>query len=311
MLNAQIVYSPCDIHTNCNYFISDSIVFEQPTQLLIFDNDSLWQIGTPGKTIFNQAWSPNFAIMTDTINPYPDSSNTSFWFKIKPYEFGDLFIAFNHMVDVGMGDSCIIEMSLDGLEWFSIIDFLQNSFNYSFPMMHSFNTDLQTLTTQTNFTPETPKNLYFTDTTFGWTQTIIWIDWLIMVKENFINKFADSLYFRFRFTSGINSFNNEGWIIDNFYLGSFSYKSGNISDFQNKSFIKIFPNPADNFIEWDLNELESPINITISNLNGIEIQSEIVNSNHFNVSKIPNGYYLLKFIDNSGKIFHSKLLISR
>ncbi|MCX6722534.1 MAG: hypothetical protein NT094_00505, partial [Candidatus Staskawiczbacteria bacterium] len=67
-----------------DYFPLDTIYFEyntipfqiQPT------TDNCWQVGRPSKSNFSSAYSPPLAILTDTLNPYPVNSNSSFSFVI-------------------------------------------------------------------------------------------------------------------------------------------------------------------------------------------------------------------------------------
>src|SRR5262245_53236893 len=50
---------------------------------IIFDTSSsnLWQICTPEKPFFGEAYSSPHAILTDTVNPYPIANHSSFILK--------------------------------------------------------------------------------------------------------------------------------------------------------------------------------------------------------------------------------------
>ena len=48
---------------------------------LVVDPAGLWQIGSPDKTIFTEAFTLPNAIVTDTANPYPTNANSSFILK--------------------------------------------------------------------------------------------------------------------------------------------------------------------------------------------------------------------------------------
>ena len=51
--------------------------------LISFDTSSInvWQIGVPNKIIFDTSYSPNRAILTDTINAYPPNDTSVFTFE--------------------------------------------------------------------------------------------------------------------------------------------------------------------------------------------------------------------------------------
>ncbi len=64
-------------------YVSYGINFDDPSELFRLEIDSLngnniWQIGKPRKTIFNSAFSPLNAIVTDTSDFYPINNYSSF-----------------------------------------------------------------------------------------------------------------------------------------------------------------------------------------------------------------------------------------
>lgn len=313
-VNSQIVYFPFSCSFGCGYLVSDSMNFEQSSNLLSFDNDSLWQIGIPQKNIFNEAWSLPNALITDTINAYPDSVNTAFSLKIFPYLMGDLFIAFTHKVDVGEGDSCIVEFSTDGNSWLSMIELFGEPFSFEHPFPIFFDTDLQTgLSYPEIFNGfDTVRNLFYSDTAFDWTQTVIWIDWVIIVKNNILfDKFTDSLYVRFRFVSDENPDNKEGWMLDNFCIGNYWYKGTNIHETNYCNFVSTFPNPADFQTSWLYENFVYPLKIAIYDFDGKLVKNENLTSNTLKVDYLPEGQYFIHFYDAAGRNGYSKLQILR
>src|ERR1043165_9963954 len=101
--------------------------FDQSNELYItIDTASgnLWQIGNPGKSYFNDAWSAPNAIVTDTLQTYP-ANNTSVFQILLPFSFVGWAseIQFKHRYQTTSNhDGGYIEFSHDnGQTWYNVI----------------------------------------------------------------------------------------------------------------------------------------------------------------------------------------------
>jgi len=82
------------------------------------DSTNIWQIGPPQKTIFESASTVPNALLTDTINSYPNSDSSSFYFTVDPslFTFGILALSWNQKLDYENGsDGGLIEVNQDTL----------------------------------------------------------------------------------------------------------------------------------------------------------------------------------------------------
>ena len=106
-----------------------SINFEDTSEYKFFSNDTnnVWHIGKPQKDILflpsNHPYLGKYAIVTDTIDCYPDSIHASFQFKLTLGEGDEYEISFSHKYDFEeKSDGGIIETSFDhGHTWYNIL----------------------------------------------------------------------------------------------------------------------------------------------------------------------------------------------
>jgi hypothetical protein len=179
----------------------------------------LWQIGTPSKAVFNSAYSPTLALVTDTLNTYPNGNISSFEFVIKSDDW--TFISFWHRYNSdSLADGGIVEVSNDGgASWTNVI----NAPGYWFT---NFYTNTNTITSNSNKPGFTGNS--------GWVKSTIHFP----VAMNYVR-------FKFTFTSDNTNTNKDGWIIDSF---DFTCIGTGIKEINANSPIHIFPNPTSNFI---------------------------------------------------------------
>ncbi len=304
---AQQIFFPFYYDPFANYWITDSLNFEDPSSIELVIQDTHWQIGTPQKVFFDQAWSEPKVIVTDTTGPYSAYFDGSFYFKINPLQMTNLFISFNHKADLGPGDFCVLDLSVNGTTWYGLEDFC--NYYITWGIMTVGETDLNTNISDFQYYFDQPEGLYYTDTTFNWMQTSIWLQWIFPLKDN-AALFTDSLFVRFRFVSDANEQNQEGWMIDNIYIGEF-FVGGTINEnFVNKYMI-LSPNPSEGIFTFQSRNIQYPVSVTMCDLSGKTLFSETVHSNTLNVSQFQNGLYLLKFTDSSGMQSYSKIQISK
>ncbi len=306
-VHAQTVYFPYENLTGSYFNVNDSINFEESYSQLQFDADSLWQIGSPDKILFNQAWSPPNVIITDTVGAYPDSVNTWFYLKYYPWYEMNLFVSFNQRVDVGEGDSCIVEFSVNSTDWMSFQEL--NSMFSMFGWPHLGTYAITDLATENTVIADSLTNPVFSDTTTVWEQHSFWFLYNLAVKDTQYF-FTDSLYVRFRFVSDENFASQEGWMIDNFYIGDWNISTP-VEEFYSKTEIVLMPNPCDGNVELDCANCVYPIHVQCFDLLGKLMYEKKLFDRKLDVTHLPNGQYILHFIDASSQYNISKLLIQK
>ncbi len=92
--------------------------------------------------------------------------------------------------------------------------------------------------------------------------------------------------------------------------GSEAIESSEIT-FKTKPNISIYPNPATNFISVD--NAEEVKSISIFNLVGRKLKSfeNIQKDEHYDVSSLSNGMYLVQVVDHSNKIITTQRISKR
>jgi hypothetical protein len=180
--------------------------------------NNIWQIGTPSKAIFDSAYSKPLALLTDTINNYPDNTQSSFEFVIRTDDHTS--ISFWHRFDTDLHkDGGIIEVSTDGgLSWINVVKDTINDFSFI-----NFYSSSDTIISNNN-------EEGFTGSSGGWIKSTIY-------------KSGGMEYYRFRFTFSSDSVNNgsDGWMIDNF---EFLCIGTGIEETWLSDQINIYPNPT-------------------------------------------------------------------
>jgi len=207
-----------------------NIDFEEPgpVERIFIDTVSLahnvWQVGVPGKTIFNSALSPVHAIVTDTLNPYPVNDTSQFIIThVRPGPWGggnySLLLDFSFKMNTDtLTDFGRIEVSIDhGANW---INLLTQDATYGFNWVY-------------------PKPV-LSGSTNGW----------VHFSEDINNLtygvgYSDTLWYRFTFISDNIQTNKEGWMIDDLLFND--YWEG-ISEIHPGSLLSVSPNPASDFI---------------------------------------------------------------
>jgi len=239
----------------------------------------VWQIGQPGKTVFNSANSIPNAIVTDTLNPVPPNDTSVFYLKhVRDNIFQPFHVFVLHFMYQMNGDSTdfgTIEISPDtGHTW---INLLTEDTTY---LMY-WQTAKPTLTGSTN----------------GWQSFDLdmtnWAsDW-----GNFpIAMTADTIIFRFTYITDSSSTNSDGWMIDDFVLEDWSE---GIPEIQNNNLISLSPNPTSNKLEIQKTKPAENVRVQIMNCTGqILIDNLHFTGENVDVSSLPCGIYFLKYSDD-------------
>ena len=235
--------------------------------------NNIWQIGIPQKSIFNSAYSLPRAILTDTINYYPNNCNFSFF--IGGGYYSDAIFAvleFKYKIDCDtINDYGKVEGSIDA----------GVTFNNLLPFLSVYDSN----DNQINITDDT---IVFTGKSNGWYTA----KYLLPVVPS-IN---DSIIFKYSFHSDSIQNNRDGWIIDNVNWGLV------LEAIENKnSLFKIFPNPTDRSL--NIITQEKIDKIIIENIAG-QLVREIKKPRvpiSINIEDLPSGIIFMKFysLDNN------------
>lgn len=118
------------------------------------------------------------------------------------------------------------------------------------------------------------------------------------VNLNDIFEVADTVILRFRLFSDANT-TGWGWVIDDISIGS-----GIVDDVNSLSAeaIRLYPNPCSNWLNINLPDKISKVNLTVYNLEGRKIFTETANHQQhikLNTTSLKNGVYMLK-IESDG-----------
>ena len=237
---------------------------------------NIWQIGKPQKTFFNSAYSLPYAIVTDTVSPYPVNDTSVFYLKLPVTNIYPKYeLHFLYQLDIDTNAIAKIERSIDtGHTWTNILD--------------SFLTDIDWLIK--------PR----LDTcTVGWKEAKLIGDW---------TSDPDTIIFRFTFISDSVFANRDGWIIDSVFLRDFWWE-GIMPKLQKPSLISIYPNPSRGNLYIHPNEITADAYLIIYDLNGKEVyrQEQMQGAVYINLQLSP-GVYILRYFTGR-ECYEKRLLI--
>jgi hypothetical protein len=220
-------------------YYSRNITFENNAGLVKIDNqqpDNLWQIGTPSKMFFDSAFSTPFAIVTDTMNNYPQNNLSSFEIKIYSPPFscwGTGYLNFAHKYDTRPGvDGGYIEVRYDDSPTWKNIIFDDD------PECGFGTWDFYTATDTIN--GGIPA---FSGNSETWRYSSVYWIWFMGVKSYD----HDSLTIRFTFKSGAGETSHEGWMIDDISVELLECTGGILEGKQTKLPVIVSPNPLTDF----------------------------------------------------------------
>lgn len=253
-------------------------------------SDFSWERGKPTKTLLNNTKWGNNAMVTDLINNYP--ANASLALVSPP-----IILDSNACYNISFWHIFDMEQPFDG----GTIEYSTNKGN-----------SWQTFGTA--FEPNwmnTPKILS-NNNKYGWSGTSNgWVYSSHVFKPTVITP----INFRFVITSN-NNINKEGWGIDNICIEKLSTCFVNVNTASNNSTsLKLYPNPANQNITFELQLLPSTnsLTITIHNLlgevlvNNIETITQPFLIKTININEWPSGIYFYTIKTSSG-LFTGKFI---
>lgn len=264
-------------------------------------SNCLWQIGRPLKPNLDTTYSSPNALMTDTLNPYPINTNSSFIINVKkPIYYlnacwSHMLFSLTYKVDVdSFKDGFFVEISYNNTGiWNNIIND-QSGDTRNFAGIYS-NSD-------TLFNGE-PGISYIQNNMQNW--GVLSLDWL---WNNPNAHLVDSVMFRITFISDSINNNKSGVLID--FIGVRVDDWCNVGISENKiEELNIRPNPvnSESFIEFD--EFSNYI-ITINDIAGNLIYESKFIGSQFPLGRLnlPIGIYCYNIINNIN-CFNGKFII--
>ena len=232
--------------------------------------NNIWQLGTPQKSMFDSAYSPPFAFVTDTINNYSINNTSSILFTVWS-DCNWFEINFMHRINTDtLIDGGIIEYSIDsGNTW-------NNIRNANVTFSNNFYPITSTIASNSN-------KAGFTGTS-GWMYS--WFLGPIL---------SQIVQYRFTFTSDSNDTNKDGWMIDN--IATLGYMVG-INELESTAAVKLYPNPTNNLFAIEMKNPIKFVSAVVMDLKGKEF--DISTKPFIDLSKFENGIYLIRITTSLG-----------
>ncbi len=235
-----------------------------------------WQIGHPGKSQFDSAFSNPNALVTDTLNTIP-SADTSIIFirhfrMVQPFHV--FVLHFKFRMDGDPSDRGSIEISPDaGLNWINLLT--------------------QDSTYQCTWYSAKPSLFGSTN---GWqTFDLNMMSWASGWGIFPINFTSDTVLFRLTYITGNHATLHDGWMIDDLQLED--WWEG-IPELQNNQLISVFPNPAGDRIIIKSKANQGDASIQILNSDGILTYENLhFSGDPLDISHFVNGVYILRYSD--------------
>jgi hypothetical protein len=284
--------------------IWENITFEESTPYITILPlpQNTWQIGKPQKSFFDSAYTTPFAIVTDTVNPYPASNFSSFELTvINPYPASCL-VDFRHKYDSDpYHDGGYITVSWDnGSSWHNIITDWTGPYGYfpANPGCPWLGNENQSNSILFNGEPG------FSGHSAGWEYTCM--AWYTPIVSRNTEDYGMRL--RFNFISDTSQQNMEGWLIDNIRVFSIDMGQG-IRDFLAGSTLSWFyPNPVINSAAFTMNRTYSNVHYELSDSHGSVVRKvNLGNCSEFTFKPgdLPPGIYCMRlFMGSQYKDIH-------
>lgn len=276
--------------------------FEDTCSIIQLDTSSntIWQIGTPNKILFDSSYSSSKALVTDTSNYYPINNHSKF--EIHLAEAPHLVeVYFKYKLDTdSLKDGFYIDLLYDTtIGWISATDTFPG-FMEGGPLVNSF------------------LNLYSLDDTLyngefgmsgssdGWQEATIGLVWSLPIKQ--YSEIIDTLIFRFNFISDSIETNHEGMMIDDIRV--VAPILGNINEVEERYFTA-FPNPVNGILTIEIEEQVNEVTqIRILDCLGQElVNEEVIGSKQLiNTESWNKGIYFVSLYSNAQILTTQKIV---
>ena len=254
-------------------------------------SNNIWQVGTPGKTIFNSGYFNPKALVTDTVNPYPVNNISSFQFSVINCSWDNVgnncggnywgpYFSIFHRIESDSGlDGGTIEVSHDnGVTWLNLIQDTINSPYITSGNIYTINDTVASLGKP------------------GFSGSAGWNNIQFNYQPSMIASTFDTITLRFVFASDSIQTNKDGWMIGLVTLeGAFE----GIQEIQNNNLISISPNPVSDELKVHLIKPDPTSRIQIVNYTGqVFYDKSDFKTQTINTHYLSNGIYLLKYFDS-------------
>ncbi|MCF8373621.1 MAG: T9SS type A sorting domain-containing protein [Bacteroidales bacterium] len=279
-------------------FDGDSLVYN-PYCILTIDStlpSNIWQIGQPQKALFDSAYTPPNALVTDTINPYPINNYSSFEIALKKPEWAEEFcwsylsLSFTYRMETDtLQDGWYVEISYDGgANWNNIL-FDTVPDNIIAGNLYSLNSILYN------------GMAGFSGSSHLWSNDMIpWTSASVNYSWNDSNAYTiDSCRFRIVFISDSIDSQKDGLLIDHISISVWHLCGIGVNEFSRVgNGINIYPVPVNKQSVLDIPDYSGQ---DIIKLEIYDITGKIVYCNTFKQNPVPleniqldNGMYILK-----------------
>jgi hypothetical protein len=290
--------------------LEDSCDFSGPCSFLFMDTASTntWVIATPVKGLFDSAYSPMKAILTDSTQPYIINNNTYFDLRFdlndpnNEYVWGNCILDFKHRFHTDtLRDGGFIQISYDqGITWYNII---ADSGDILFPQQtmgsKSFYTQTDTLF---NGQPG------FSGNSNGWIRSYISWQRIFGMKME-----PSAVWIRFHFISDSIDNPKEGWMIDDIRLWRIPIWGGT-QELSGQEKLTVYPNPMQREAFISINDTHGATYTTIlyDQLGKTIQQYTPQKSNLLKIDRnhLPSGLYYIQVKSATGQSYTTKLLLT-
>lgn len=253
---------PIYINFDSEYEFDTSFTTFAKVEIDTTNDNNIWQIGKPQKNILNTALTPESVMITDTINPYPINDTSSF--IIKSNVTGGYLAGWYYCHTDSLNDYGLIEISIDsGQTWINMLE------------------DSLVIANIGINTTETP---ILTGNSNGWQSFDLGIYF-----NNLSPQHHGNYWIKFSFISDSIDTGHEGLMFDELLVGILA----NTKQVYQINNLKVFPNPANNVLNFQFDEPIQNAKIRIySSIGQLMVNQNVTDSNmQFNVFDWHNGVY--------------------
>ncbi len=256
----------------------------------ISNSKNCWRIGKPEKNNFKTSVSEPNSIVTDLSFEYPTNDTSSFIIYHKAddgfmnggflYLEADYYVNSDTLTDFGQ-----IDISFDkGKKWFNMLT--DSIYNDSIKSYFKF-----------NWNNEKPV---FSGESNEWKDFKVNFEGLGKIMN--VN-WNDTILFRFSFISDNKQTNKDGLMFDDIRIED---ADEGILELKNNNFINIYPDPANEKLNYECNSKNIPHKIQLINsLGQVVYEKKVMNGEVIDLRNFPSGNYQLKYSDNKHYTFKS------
>jgi Secretion system C-terminal sorting domain len=252
------------------------------------NTEMIWQIGPPQKNLFNTTTSVPNAIMTDTLNTYPNGQES--WFEVELSEY------------------TLENFPFVQLEWFQRTDMEENVDGGIIEVSYDGGQTWKNVFDDPDFRPQM-VGFFQTGTLFNGKTGITGTQgetWMAICWGNYFGNlpsFSAGIKVRFTFVSDNVDTQQDGWLLDNLYV--FGGVIGSTSSLNVSNSIPVYPNPAKEELQIDLTEINTrESQVQVFDATGKKVFEELLDTNldlhRIALNNFHSGIYFLKIQTDQG-----------